>query len=320
VESASLAYNHPLEAHWIGGGRPAPGDSATGREPAPAWFRSISEDYFRSAGVALLSGRDFRATDDADHPPVAIVNAAFVRENFPDGRAVGRLLETGDAVSWWGEASGLPTRFEIVGVAADVRFLGLDKGTAPAYYLPIRQFPLEDMNLLVRGTASAALAPALRSVLHELDPALPLQSVSTLEGLRDSALAPSRLHMRLMLGFGGVAVGLATLGVYGLLTYVVALRRRELSIRIALGARAGHVLADVLGESARLAAGGILLGLLAAAALSPLLSRVLFGVAPIDPFSLGAAAAALLLVSMLASGLPARRAARIAPIEALKGE
>jgi predicted permease len=320
VEAASLAYNHPLEADWIGGGRPAGDDASGRREPAPAWFRSVSEDYFRSVGVALVAGRDFQPFDDASHPPVAIVNAAFVRENFPDGRAVGRFLESGDAGSWWSNASAMPNRFEIVGVAADVRFLGLDKGTAPAYYLPVRQFPLEDMNLLVRGPAAAALTPALRRILRELDPALPSQSVSTLERIRDSALAPSRLHMRLMLGFGLVAVGLATLGVYGLLTYVVALRRRELSIRIALGARTSHVLADVVGESAGLAAVGSLIGLLGAAGLSPLLSGVLFGVGPMDPLSLGAAAAALLLATGLASGLPARRAARIAPIEALKGE
>jgi predicted permease len=319
VESASLAYNHPLEAHWMGGGRVA-GDetSAAGREPSPAWFRSVSEDYFRSVGVPLIEGRDFAATDDLSHPPVAIVNAAFVREKFPDGRALGRILESGDGVSWWGE--GLPDRFEIVGVSADVRFLGLDQKPAPAYYLSVRQFPIEDMNLLVRGSSPAALAPALRRSLAELDPGIPLQSVSTLARFRADALAPARLNMRLMLGFGGVAAGLAMLGVYGLLSYVVALRRKELSIRIALGAGAPQILSAVLGESARLAAGGALLGVAGALALSPLLSRVLYGVRGTDAASLGAAALSLFLVTLFASGLPARRAVRIAPTEALKGE
>jgi FtsX-like permease family len=156
--------------------------------------------------------------------------------------------------------------------------------------------------------------------LSLLDPGLPLQSLSTLSRFRDTALAPSRLNMRLMLAFGGIAVGLAMLGVYGLLSYVVALRRRELSIRIALGAGTPQVVSAVLGESARLAAGGVLIGLAGALALSPLLSRVLFGVAATDPSSLAAAAAALFLVTFLASGPPARRAARIAPTEALKGE
>jgi predicted permease len=319
VASAALAYNHPLEAHWMGGGRVA-GEATGASASPPAWFRSVSEDYFRSAGVRLVAGRDFSATDDLSHPPVAIVNEAFVRERFPDGRAVGRFLETADAVSWWGEDQGLPTRFEIVGVAADVRFLGLDQKSAPAYYLSVRQFPIEDMHLLVRGSSPAALAPTLRRALAELDPGIPLQGVSTLGGFRDDALAPARLHMRLMLAFGSAAVGLAMLGVYGLLSYVVALRRKELSIRIALGARTPQVLAAVLRESAGLAAGGALIGVAGALVLSPLLSRVLYGVAAADPVSLAGAGLALVLVSLLASGVPARRAARIAPTEALKGE
>ncbi len=319
VEAASLAYNHPLEAHWIGGGRVVSGDGpGAGSEPSPAWFRSVSEDYFRSVGVPLLAGRDFAASDDLTHPAVAIVNEAFVRANFPDGRALGRLVESGDAASWWGE--GMPTRFEIVGVSADVHFLGLDQPTAPAYYLPARQFPIEDMNLLVRGPNAAALAPALRRAVAEIDSGIALQSLSTLSTFRDEALAPSRLAMRLMVVFGSVAVALAMLGVYGLLSYVVALRRKELSIRIALGARTPQVLSTVLGESARLAAGGGLLGVAGALALSPLLSRVLFGVAATDLGSLLAAALALFVVTLLASGLPARRAARIAPTEALKGD
>jgi predicted permease len=318
VEAAALAYNHPLEAHWIGGGRVVGADTPAGGETTPAWFRSVSEDYFRSAGVRLVAGRDFAATDDLAHPPVAIVNQAFVRANFPDGRALGRLVESGDAASWWGE--GMPTRFEIVGVSADVHFLGLDQPTAPAYYLPARQFPIEDMNLLVRGPNAAALAPALRRAITEIDSGIALQSLSTLSTFRDEALAPSRLAMRLMLVFGSLAVALAMLGVYGLLSYVVALRRKELSIRIALGARTPQVLSTVLGESARLAAGGGFLGVAGALALSPLLSRVLFGVAATDLGSLLAAALALFVVTLLASGLPARRAARIAPTEALKGE
>jgi predicted permease len=319
VESASLAYNHPLEAHWMGGGRLAGAETrAAGGDPAPAWFRSVSEDYFRSVGVPLVEGRDFAATDDLSHPPVAIVNSAFVRERIPDGRPLGRILESGDPSAWWGD--GLPNRFEIVGVSADVRFLGLDQKPAPAYYLSVRQFPLEDMNLLVRGSSPAALAPALRRSLAELDPGIPFQSVSTLSRFRDDALAPARLNMRMMVAFGGVAAGLAMLGVYGLLSYVVALRRKELSIRIALGAGTPRILSAVLGESAVLAAGGALLGVAGALALSPLLSRVLYGVRGADAASLGAAALSLFLVTLLASGLPARRAARIAPTEAMKGE
>ncbi len=315
VSSAALAYNHPLEAQWIGGGEAEPGTGDPGGERSPSWFRAVSDGYFRSVGVSLLEGRDFSPTDDARHPAVAIVNRAFARANFRDGRALGRFLESGDGVSWWGE--GLPTRFEIVGIAADEKFLGLDKETAPAYYLSVRQFPIEDMQLVVRGSASA---PDLRRAFHDLDPALPIQGVSTMTGVYAEALAPSRLNMQLMLTFGGLAVGLAMVGVYGLLSYVVGLRRRELGIRIALGARSPQVLGTVLAETARLALGGIALGLAGALALAPLLSRVLFGVAATDPATLAAAALALGAVMFLASGLPARRAARISPSEVLKGE
>ncbi len=312
VAAASLAYNHPLEGQWIGGGTP---EGARPEDAAPAWFRSVGEDYFRSVGVPLRAGREFTSSDDARHPPVAIVNEAFARAHFPDGRVLGRFLDTRDAVSWWGE--GLPTRFEIVGVAGNVRFLGLDRETPPAYYLPVRQFPLEDMQLVVRG---AEEAPAIARIFHDLDPALPVPAVSTLRRIYQAALAPSRLNMRLMLGFGAAAVGLAMLGVYGLLSYVVALRRREFSIRIALGARPPQVLASVLAETGRLAVGGIAAGVAGALLLRPVLSHVLYGVGASDPASLAGSAAALALVMFAASGVPARRAARIAPIEALKGE
>ena len=313
--SAALAYNHPLEAQWIGGGEAEPSSGEPEAARSPAWFRAVSEDYFRTVGVPILAGRDFAATDDANHPAVAIVNEAFARANFRDGRAVGRFLASSDAVSWWGE--GLPTRFEIVGVAGNVKFLGLDKEAAPAYYLSVRQFPIEDMQMVVHGSAGTS---SLRGILHDLDPGLPLLGVSTMPRIYDAALAPSRLNMRLMLVFGGIAVGLAMLGVYGLLSYVVALRRRELSIRVALGARPPHVFATVLAETVRLALGGVGLGIAGALALAPVLSGVLYGVGAHDPASLGGAAVALLAVMFLASGLPARRAARIAPSEVLKGE
>ncbi len=315
VASASLAYNHPLEAHWMGSGEAVPGPDEPAGDRPPAWFRAIGEGYFASVGVPILEGRDFAATDDLRRPPVALVNEAFARANFPGGRALGRFIESADAVSWWDES--LPTRFEIVGVVQDVLFLGLDKPSSPAYYLSLRQFPIEDVNLVVRG---AVEAPALARVLHALDPALPFQKIEALPRLYAEALGPSRLAMRLMLAFGGAAVLLAMLGVYGLMSYVVTLRRRELSIRIALGARRSQVLETILAETGRLAAGGIVLGLAGAVAAKPLISRVLYGVGAADPASLLGAAAALAAVLFLASGLPARRAARIAPSEALKGE
>ncbi len=319
VAEAGLAYNHPLEANWIGGASVVGKTAAAGEGEAPSWFRSVSDGYFRAIGVPLARGRDLASTDDAAHPAVALVNEAFERRHFAGRTAIGHQLETSDAVMWWGK--GLPTRYEIVGVVRDVRFLGLDKDPEPAYYLPARQFPLEDVRLIVRGHEdSATILSALRETLRRLDPELPMADVTSLPAVYDEALAPARLNTRLMVAFGGAALGLAMVGVYGLLSYVVAMRTRELGIRVALGASPSRVVGSVLGETARLAFAGIALGLAAALAVSRLLRGLLFGVAPADPAALGAAAASLVVVMLLASGLPARRAARIPPAQALKGD
>ena len=173
--------------------------------PAP-WFRSISEGYFRAVGVTIARGRDFAETDDAAHPAVALVNEAFERRHFPAGTAVGRTLEASDAANWWGADEGLPMRFEIVGVVRDVRFLGLDREPEPAYYLSTRQFPIEDMGLVVRsGGEPAPLVSALRRTLAGLDPELPMTDVATLPAVYREALAPALLNTRLMAAFGAAA-------------------------------------------------------------------------------------------------------------------
>ncbi len=319
VESAALAYDHPLEANWIGGADLEPAPDHRSAPESPSWFRAVSERYFGSIGVSFVAGRDFDAGDDAAHPGVAIVNEAFARRYFRDGTGIGRRLVASDAMQWWG--AGLPERFEIIGVVRNVRFLGLDKEAEPAYYLSVRQFPIEDMKLVVRTAGDPAGAiPGIRRVLGALDPALPLANLQTMSRVYDGALAPSRLNMRLMLLFGAAALALAMLGVYGLLSYLVTLRTREIGVRVALGARPRQVVRNVLGETARLAAGGAALGLAGSLALAPLLRSLLFGVTATDAVSLAAAPLLLGLVALAASGLPARRAARIDPMTALRTE
>lgn len=319
IVAAGLAYNHPLEAHWIADAQIEGTGAAASGPQATAWFRAITEGYFRAAGVALEAGRDFEANDDRNHPPVAVVNESFARRFENGASPIGRVLASNAARAWWGK--DFPADFEIVGVVKDVRFLGLQKEPEPAFYLSDRQFPLTEMKLVLRtsGDPRSAIS-AVRRVLREESPTQPVGRMATLRELYDRALGQPRVNTRLMVLFGGTGLALAMLGIYGLLSSVVAGRRREIGIRIALGARSRQVVRVVVGEVSGLAIIGCLAGLAAARALIPLVRSLLFGVAATDPAAWAAAPAALLGVAFLASWLPARRATRIDPIETLKTE
>jgi putative ABC transport system permease protein len=318
--AAGLAYDHPLEAHWIADAELEGNLRESFREEPTAWFRAVSDGYFAAAGVPVLAGRDFTDRDDADHPAVALVNESFARRYSPRMPVIGRTLRSSAATSWWGK--DLPDRFEIVGVVRDVRFLGLSREPEPAFYLTVRQFPLAEMNVVarVRSGSADALLPAIRGILRELIPSQPVGRVATLRELYDRALGQPRVNTRLMLLFGAAAFLLATLGIYGLLTCVVSWQRRDFGIRIALGAGPGRVVRVVLGEVAVLAAIGCSAGLLAARALLPLYRNLLFGASAGDLAAWLAAPFTLVVVALAAAWLPARRATRIDPLEALRAE
>ncbi|MDQ2870845.1 MAG: FtsX-like permease family protein, partial [Acidobacteriota bacterium] len=226
------------------------------------------------------------------------------------------------SAAWtWGQAQNLPEEFEIVGVAADVRFLGPARAAEPAFYLPVRQFPIPDMKLLVAtGGDPLAAMPAVRRILRGLDPGQPVAEPTTVRALADGSVASPRFAMRLMLGFSLAGLALAALGIYGLLSFIVTLRTREIGVRMALGARAGQVVRMVLADVLPLAAGGAVIGVAAALFAGPVLRGLLFGISPADPVSLIAAPAALSLVALAASCLPARRASRVDPMVSLRNE
>ena len=236
------------------------------KDDGAAWQRIVSAGYLRTVRIPVLRGRGFTETDDEAHPRVVIVNEAFARRYFPDADPIGRRMivpaPTRPAVA---EAH------EIVGVVGDVRFLGPAVAAEPAFYLPIAQFPQADLTVLVRTSGDPlAVAPALRAAVHAVDPALPVGRVTTLEALADGSVAQPRFTAVLVGTFGVMAFLLAALGIYGLLAYTVSQRRREIGVRLALGARPRDVTRLVVGDGLAVTLAGVAAGLAAAAVLDAL--------------------------------------------------
>jgi putative ABC transport system permease protein len=319
VQSATVAYDNPLEANWIDEfsieGRPA---LPEGERPS-ASFIPVGYDYFRTLGVQIAEGRTFTPQDDQDHPAVAIVNEAFVRKYFPNERAMGQHIRPGPPNRIW-KGQKL-TSFEIVGIARDVKSSGLGEAPDPAYYLPASQAPLQDMTILVRTQNDPfTLVPALRQVVLSVDPSQPVSNITTLEQVVSEGIAQPRLNMILMGLFGALALILAAVGLYGLMSFAVTQRTQEMGIRMALGAEANDVLKLVLKQGMNLAFIGEAIGLFGAFALTRLLQKMLFGVTPTDTTIFIAVVGVLTTIALLACYLPARRATKVDPLVALRYE
>jgi putative ABC transport system permease protein len=318
VESATIAYDHPLQSNWL--------DSFAieGRASAPnnaesANFIPVSADYFNTVGVQAVSGRTFTPQDDADHPGVAVVNEAFVRHYFPNENPLGRRLRPGPPGRIW-DGKKL-TSFEIIGVVRDVKFDGLAAASEPAYYLPAAQAPLVDMTILVHTTSDPqSIVAGLRQAVWSIDPNQPISNVNTLERIVSDSIAQPRLNMLLMMLFGGLALLLSAVGIYGLLSYAVTQRTQEMGIRMALGANVTDVLKLVLKQGMFLALTGEVIGLAGAFALTRLMRGLLFGVTPTDTTIFAGVVAVLTLTALLACYLPARRATKVDPLVALRYE
>jgi putative ABC transport system permease protein len=319
VQSAAIAYDHPLEANWVDAftieGRPAP-------EAGPslsANFNPVSWDYFRTVGAEVVSGRQFTAQDDQDHPGAVIVNEAFVRRYFPIEKALGQKLKLSPPARIWQNQK--LTSFEIVGIAGDVKSAGLNAAVEPAYYVPTTQAPIGDMTILVRTQGDpTVVVPALRQAVWSIDANQPISDISTMEHIVADSISQPRLNMLLMGSFGALALLLAAVGIYGLLSYAVTQRTQEIGIRLALGAQVTDVLGLVMKQGMSLVLIGEALGLAGAFALSRLIRGLLFGVAPNDLATFVAVSLVLLGVSLLACYLPARRATKVDPLIALRYE
>jgi predicted permease len=269
----------------------------------------VTADYFATVGMTLLAGRGFAAADSTARPRRVIVNQSFAARYFQGQPAVGQSF-----------GFGKPSGMQVIGVVADAHYDGLREGSRPLIFFAAKDdAPLQSIEVRTAG-AAAAIAAAVRRTLATIDPRLPLREMLTIEQLVDASLAQERLMARISGFFGVLALVLACVGIYGLLAQLVARRTQEIGIRMALGAERRQVVGIVLRETVLLVLPGVALGLAAAAVTTRVTSALLFGVTPHDPVALIAAPLCLVTAALLASWFPARRAATIAPLAALRHE
>lgn len=305
----------PFLGNFLVDGRAAP---RLGEEPQ-AHYRQVTPGYFGTMGIGLVSGREFERRDDRNTAGVAVVSEGLARRYFPDEDPINKKL------------TGLPPHialggflvdeFEIVGVVRDVKYLGLAEASLPSLYLAHAQAPFRRMNYTVRTTTDPeSIVRLVRSEIASLDPAVPIARMETMERILAASVARERFSMMLLGIFAMVALLLASVGIYGVISYSISQRTVELGIRMAIGANPADVRRLVLKQGVRLAGWGILAGLAGAVALSRVMASQLYGVSATDPLIFGGVAVALASVAMVATYLPALRASRIDPVLALQGE
>jgi predicted permease len=291
--------------YWVDGDRPA------GNTLPQANVRMATPGYFATLGLPLVAGREFSAGDALEAPRVVIINERLARSAFPGQDPVGRAL----VLDYQGGASAR----EVVGVVRDARYRGPRSEPAPEIFIPHAQNPYLVMNVVARTSVDpAGLAQSARLSALRVDPDQPVHSVTTMDRLLDDTLQQDRFAMLFVALFAAAGLVTAATGVYALLAYTVAQRRREIAVRMAIGASGAAVARSIVLESVRLAALGCVAGALGIAAASRLARAVLFGIAPEDPLTLATTAAVLLVAVLAASWLPARRAARVDPVAAMR--
>ena len=313
IQAVGVGFPGPLRGGNASGSFAIDGRNSVGAARPFANLGSVSGGYFRAMGIPLIAGRTFADSDGADAAPVAIASTAMVRKYWPGENPIGKRLRFDDdpKVPW----------STIVGVVGDVRQLGLDQEPPPILYMPYQQFPLPFTNVSIRSSAPAGTIAALvRAELAAIDPDLPPGDVRSLRDLLDNSIAQPRFRTLLVTAFALVALLLAAVGVYGLISYSVAQRTREIGIRMALGARPRQVLGQIMREGLMLALAGVGLGLIGALLAARVISTFLFGVQAYDPLTFGSVALILLAVASLASYVPSRRALNVDPVRALRAD
>lgn len=296
---------------------------ADGRPPAPnepmprAEFRTVDPNYFRAAGIPVLQGREFSATDRADGARVVVLNQTLARRLFGDTDPIGqRVAWTGDVLRFIGVSGDWRT---VVGVVGDTRDGGLDSEPRAAVFMPLVQEAIYTGGLVIRSEGNAAgMAPNATRLVRAMVPQEPIENVLTVDQIRDESVAPRRLNALLVGVFGGLAVVIAAVGIAGVLAFSVSARTNEIGIRMSLGADAGQVQRMVLGEGGLLLVLGLVIGAIGSLFATRTIQGLLYGVAPHDPVTLAGVAVMMAVLGLGACWIPARRAARIDPSEALR--
>lgn len=315
TRAVALAYDHPLESNWTQIATLQGDTSTLADEEMQVHLRIVSPSYFATMGVDVLDGRAFSDREDGGAPGVAVVNEAFAAAH--DGAVIGRRLRTDAATSTWGAA--VPGDYAIVGIVENERFRGIEQPSNPAVYLSTRQFPLTAASLIVRGTTpTAAWRSALVQGIRRAAPDAAVGRVAGLDEILAEQMAARRVTADVVGGFALTALGLAVLGLYGLMAVTVAARVRETGVRLALGASPAGVAWDVIVATVRQTAIGIAAGLVLAAAAGRLVRHLLVDVSAYDPWTLAGIAGIMMLAAAAASLVPALRASRTDPASALR--
>ena len=290
-------------------------DSATDNDEAFANLRPVTPGYFSTMGIPLLAGREFHNGDDQQAPGVMLVNQTFAAQFFPGQEALGRRVRPHVGLALGGRSA------TIVGIVGDVHHSGLEQTPDPEMYIPHSQSPVEDMSLIVKSATPAEnLIGSIQSVVREFDATLPIFDISTLDEIRSSSLAASRFQTLLFGAFALIALFLAAVGVFGLISYRVSAQTREIGVRRALGAQDLPVLLMVIRQGLYLTLTGLVIGLIGAFWVGELIRNLLYQVEPTDPLTVLSLTAVLLSTVLLAILPPALRAIRIAPLIALRGD
>jgi predicted permease len=281
--------------------------------PGPEDVNFVGTTFFQTMGIPIVSGRSFDAQDMASSQRVGIINAALAKKRFPNMNPLGKRFRADGTADAW---------IQIVGICADTRYATLRDPAPPQFFLPyVQRKGVGGLTYAIRTQlAPSALVPALRAVVQKADRDLPIVDIRTQREQIDANMQMERTFAALTAGFGVLALALACVGIYGIMAYSVANRRNEIGIRLALGAQPGQVRGMILRESTWLALAGIVAGVGAALALTRLVKTMLFGIEPYDPLTMVSGVAILLVVALAASWIPARRAARVQPMDALRHE
>jgi putative ABC transport system permease protein len=305
---SSMMFPRPF-----GGGNAQAGLQIVGQQPRPREQRvtvelnSISPGYLQTAGVRLLRGRDFADTDGPGSPLVALISESVVKE-FGGKDPIGQQIDLGDGAA-------------VVGIVSDTRRRSLDQPPRPAVYLPYTRFMLPYFGAMIRtDRGAAAVTPVVKQIVAELDPDLPLGDISTIEQIIDTSTGEPRFRSYLIAGFAILALLLAGVGVYGLISFTVTQRVPEIGVRLALGASPRQIFTQIIGQGLRLAVAGVGIGLLAMAPVSAALEGLLFNTSTTEPAMHVGLALLLLAIAALACYVPARRAMRVDPMTALRSE